>query len=75
MGEYPEIPDFAQNKHYKYSEMDFGRRLVAKFRLRCETFWSPNFPAATPAALFPSAPRDRLFELTKAIKDTLTPVP
>ncbi len=55
--------------------MDFGRRLVAKFRLRRETFWSPNFPAATPEALFPSDPRDRLFELTGAIPDTLTPVP
>ena len=76
LGEYPEIPDFAQNEHYKYSEMDFGRRLIAKFRLRCKTFWkSPNFSPATLGALFPSDRHDQLFELTKAIHDTLTPVP
>ena len=76
LGEYPEIPDFAQNKHYKYSEMDFGRRLVAKFCLRRETFWkSPNFPPAKPEALFPRDRHDRLFELTRAIQDTLPSVP
>lgn len=57
LGEYPEIADFEQKTHYDYYEMDFGRRLVAKFRFDPTTFWSSsNFPPATERALYPPRP-------------------
>lgn len=44
LGEYPELSDDRQNAHYAYHEMDFGRRLIAKFRFSPDMLWSsPNF--------------------------------
>ncbi len=68
LGEYPEIADFEQNAHYSYWEMDFGRRLVAKFRFNSKTLWSSsNFPPASEEALYPTEKRDRLLQLTKEV--------
>ena len=63
LGEYPELYEFSQKRHYKHSEMDFGRRLVAKFRIdpRPDHFWkSPNFPFVPTKALYPTGGRDPL---------------
>ena len=69
LGEYPEITNFRQNADYSYYEMDFGRRLVAKFRFNPKTFWSSeNYPRATDDALFPEGHRDPLLNITKKIK-------
>jgi len=68
LGEYPEIANFAQNSHYKYYEMDFGRRLVAKFRFDPNTFWSSdNFPPASKNALYPQEHRDGLLKLIEEL--------
>lgn len=67
LGEYPEMPDFDQKQHYKHYEIDFGRRLIAKFRLDLRSFWAdPNFPKVERGALYPDA-RDPLFKLLKPL--------
>jgi hypothetical protein len=72
LGEYPEIADFEQNANYSHYEMDFGRRLIAKFRYDPATFWkSPNFPRATDDALFPKNHRDPLLSVAGELKATL----
>lgn len=72
IGEYPEIADFEQNAHYRYYEMDFGRRLIAKFRFNPKTFWSSeNYPRASESALYPGGHRDPLLKMTKEIKSTM----
>lgn len=69
LGEYPEITDYEQNAKYSYYEMDFGRRLVAKFRFDPRIFWSSkNFPRAAEEALYPKEHRDRLLNLTQQVK-------
>jgi len=75
LGEYPEIADFEQNAHYSHYEMDFGRRLIAKFRFDPATLWkSPNFPKATDEALYPKEHRDPLLAVAQAVK-ALLPAP
>jgi hypothetical protein len=67
LGEYPEMPDFDQKQHYKHYEIDFGRRLIGKFRLDLRSFWAdPAFPKFERAALYPDA-RDPLFKLLKPL--------
>jgi hypothetical protein len=52
--------------------MDFGRRLIAKFRFDPDTFWkSPNFPKASDEALYPKDHRDPLLSLTQDVKAAL----
>jgi hypothetical protein len=71
LGEYPEISDYEQGARYKYYEMDFGRRLVAKFRLDSGSLWSRNFRPAPEEALYPQSHRDRLLAVTEDIKAQL----
>lgn len=72
LGEYPEIADFEQNAHYSHFEMDFGRRLIAKFKFDPTTFWkSPNFPKASDEALYPKDHRDPLLGIAQDVKATL----
>jgi FRG domain len=69
LGEYPEIADYEQNAYYSYYEMDFGRRLIAKFRFDPATIWkSKNFTPASREALYPKEHRDNLLNLTQEIK-------
>jgi hypothetical protein len=46
LGEYPDMLGYDQKQLYKHFEIDFGRRLVAKFRFNPATFWngSVDFP-------------------------------
>ena len=74
LGEYPEVADYDQNSRYSYHEMDFGRRLVAKFRLKLEDFWhSKNFPPASVESLYPEEYRDPLLLITHQIKSEIGP--
>ena len=72
LGEYPEMARADQKQNYKHYEIDFGRRLVAKFRFRPREFWraSKDFPAVGRAALYPT--QDPLLGITEAIKAKLT---
>lgn len=54
LGEYPEMIGVAQALKYDHYEMDFGRRIVAKFRFNPATFWANDaFPVVPEAALYP----------------------
>ena len=68
LGEYPEMRGVDQKQHYKHYEIDFGRRLVAKFRFQPTAFWasSPNFPPVSHDALYPSP--DPVLDLAAKIK-------
>lgn len=71
VGEYPEIPDYAQQSHYPFHEMDFGRRLVAKFRFNPKSFWAlEHYQPAPHDALYPIAD-DPLLEIAEEIIATL----
>jgi hypothetical protein len=66
MGEYD------QKKNYAHFEIDFGRRLVAKFVFNPATFWTKNeeFPPISRGALYPDA-HDPLCKLAQAVAQQL----
>ena len=71
LGEYPEMKGYDQKQHYGHFEIDFGRRLVAKFKFNPRTFWKNcDFPRIESAALYPNQ-SDPLFDLTQSIKSHL----
>ena len=72
LGEYPDIPEFEQKELYRSYEVDFGRRLVAKFRFDPETFWDRDgpFPPVPEAALYPNH-ADSMFDLRNLIRSDL----
>jgi hypothetical protein len=58
------MTEYAQKENYPDYEIDFGRRLVAKFRFDPETFWRKDrFPKVQERELYPSARSDPLFIL------------
>ncbi|WP_193368043.1 FRG domain-containing protein [Pelagibius marinus] len=72
LGEYPEITDYEQNAHYSYYEMDFGRRLLAKFRFNPRLFWkSKDYRPASDNALYPAEHRDPLLLIAGQIKEKI----
>jgi hypothetical protein len=71
LGTYPDMASFDQKQNYAHYEIDFGRRLVAKFRFNPRTFWKSNrFPRVDRAALYPNK-SDPMFRLTDAIRRQL----
>lgn len=77
LGEYPELSDFDQKSLYEHHEVDFGRRLVAKFRFNPEEFWSSSgdFPRLTEAALSPTMDKDPFIATAQRIKQSLPSTP
>jgi hypothetical protein len=72
LGEYPDMADYDQKSHYGHYEVDFGRRLLAKFRFNPRTFWSDaTFPLIPKEALYPKPGHDPLSALTGRIKSAL----
>lgn len=73
LGEYPDFVSVEQKAHYQHHELDFGLRLIAKFRFDRSSFWlkSGPFPKVPPKALYPSATSDPMRELADAVKDLL----
>jgi hypothetical protein len=69
VGEYPEIGSYDQKQLYGLPEIDFGKRLVAKFRFNPQKFWSKSgqFQMIGPRALYPSPSQDRLNAVAKEI--------
>lgn len=66
LGEYPEIENFDQKHHYRVAEVDFGKRLVAKFSFNPQTFWDSDFPRVPSSALYPAV--DPLLGFAEQIK-------
>ena len=70
LGEYPEMAGYEQKANYFPYEIDFGRRLVAKFAFNPATFWKgDNFPKVARKALYPSAKNDPLYQLALDVKE------
>ncbi len=73
LGEYPEISDVQKNARYSYYEMDFGRRLIAKFCFNPRTFWSSdNYTRVPDAALCPAEHRDPLLMIATEIRTKIS---
>lgn len=70
LGEYPEMSGYDQKELYQHYEIDFGRRLVAKFCFDPEELWKLNddFPKVEQNALYPSAGDDPLYKLALEVK-------
>lgn len=75
LGEYPEMIGVDQVNNYQHYEMDFGRRIVARFRFDPVTFWAAdnNFPVLPLAALYPPT-ADWLEVLAVTIKAQVAPL-
>lgn len=73
LGEYPEMGDYEQKSLYQHFEVDFGLRLVAKFRFDPQTFWpqSKGFPLLKPKTLAPATHTDPFSVVAKRIKNAL----
>lgn len=73
LGEYPDLPDFDQKQHYPAFEIDFGRRVLAKFTFNPQTFWhDSSFPLIEHAARYPDE-HDPLFRLAQGLINELGP--
>lgn len=72
LGEYPDIAAIDQKMLYRHHEVDFGRRLVAKFWFDPTTFWkSRAFPLVSKRALYPAAKSDPLYAVAARVKAAL----
>jgi hypothetical protein len=71
LGEYPEMTGIDQKQHYRHYEIDFGRRLIAKFKFKSTPFWraSRNFAKLPDEALYPE--HDPLLTLATTIRKDL----
>jgi hypothetical protein len=71
IGEYPEMSGFDQKRNYAHYEIDFGRRLVAKFEFDPRTFWNDDtFPMVDRSALYPNE-TDPFYQVAETIKLSL----
>ena len=61
LGEYPELSDWSAASLVKPYEVDFGLRLIAKFRFDPKSFWGERHEGTTPRSAFPQVPRVALF--------------
>jgi hypothetical protein len=75
LGEYPDMDAYEQKEHYFHYEIDFGRRLIAKFRFDPASFWKSNaFPQFAKRALYPSSTDDCFYRLALDVRQTIVPV-
>jgi hypothetical protein len=73
LGEYPDMADYGQKEHYSHYEIDFGRRLIAKFCFDPKSFWKDDtFPKVEKEALYPNKRQDALQKLTLEIKQSIS---
>jgi FRG domain len=71
LGEYPEMTGYDQKQYYAHFEIDFERRLVAKFKFNPQTLWkNSDFPRVKGRALYPNR-GDPVFDLAQSIKNRL----
>lgn len=72
LGEYPEMISAEHKKAYRHYEIDFGRRLVAKFTFRPSEFWVSNaeFPPVSRSALYPE--EDPMLKISESIASSLS---
>ena len=70
LGIYPDMDSQEQKQNYGLPEIDFGKRLIAKFRFNPNKFWTKGgqFQMIGKQALYPSERRDPLYALAKRVK-------
>lgn len=74
LGEYPEVGDWSSAQQVRTYEVDFGLRLISKFRFNPQKFWrSPAFPKVPRNALYPPSQDDPILELAQEIQAKLPP--
>ncbi|QOZ23605.1 FRG domain-containing protein [Bradyrhizobium sp. CCBAU 51753] len=72
LGEYPDMTGYERKENYYPYEMDFGRRLVAKFSFKPASFWkNDDFPRVARSALYPSEKSDPVYRLALGVKKRL----
>jgi hypothetical protein len=71
LAEYPDLATFDEKQNYRPHEIDFGRRLIAKFRLPREGFWPSDYTPIPNRALYPDD-RDDMVGFTNQILARLT---
>jgi hypothetical protein len=72
LGEYPDIAELHQKQRYEPYEVDFGRRLIAKFRFSPKGFWRRDgFPVVGKEWLYPTAAEDPLLAVAERIREEL----
>ena len=73
LGEYPDVSNAEEKLFYSHAEMDFGRRLLAKFCFEPDRFWdkSGNFPPVGATALYPNSSQDPMCALAEAVKSAI----
>lgn len=65
------MQDVQQKQSYAPHEIDFARRLIAKFRFNPQQFWSDHdFPMIRTTALYPDA-HDLFVDFTKRMKEEI----
>lgn len=69
LAEYPDCASAEQKLLYSHAEMDFGRRLIAKFRFEPDKFWenSGDFPKVGESALYPRSSLDAMCALAEKV--------
>ncbi len=68
LGEYPELSDLDEHNTYEYHELDFGRRLVAKFKFNPFDFRdSGKFVPLDNTDFFPNVIDDPLREICEKV--------
>ncbi|GGF60413.1 hypothetical protein GCM10011402_10520 [Paracoccus acridae] len=71
LGEFPDIQAYEQKQMYSAHEVDFGRRLIGKFKFNVSDFLAdPIFPIVPHDALYPNND-DRFVELVHEINHNL----
>lgn len=74
IGEYPEIPTINEKRYYEPVELDCCRRLLAKFRLELDGFWSDrDFPRLSREALFPDGEDQGLEDVADRLRRAIGP--
>lgn len=70
LGDYPDLTDFDQKKNIDSYEIDFGRRLIAKFRFNPSGFWRRDdvFPRIPLGALTPTE-RDPVLDIRADVRE------
>lgn len=69
VGEFPTI-GYVQKAEYRRGEMDFGRRLICKFRLPRENFWNPGLPPIPKEYLFPDD-LDQMIRVAERVRNSI----
>ena len=74
LGEYPDRDTFDERRPCPAEQVDFGVRLIGKFRFNPQGFWDrENFPRVQKTALYVSPKKDPIYQLTHDIWQEVNP--